>query len=436
MADSPFLIDLKALLSKHFLDTPNFAYGVNNESGKILYSGPYFNIEETSAAIDTFLNGKWAVNGEKVFQFEKAFSKYVGQKESVMVNSGSSANLLMIAAAKKFYGWKNDDVIICSPVGFPTTISAITLNKLSIAFADIELNTLNFDLDKVEEVLKWNGTSAKAIFVSPVLGNPPDIDRLVKLAKKYKVKLLLDGCDSLGSKWNGKHLNSYFEATSCSFYPAHHITTLQGGMISSNNLELIKIARSMSNWGRACYCRGAAGLAPNGVCGKRFSSWLKDCSDCIVDHKYVYDEMGYNLQALDLQGAIGLVQLSKIEQIHSLRKKNYQAIAKLFANKTDVSIAVSHKKSDVSWFGVPITCPDQCYKTKLVAHLEKNQIQTRNYFAGNILLHPAYKNLGFFDRFPNSNEVLRRIFFVGCAPFYTDENINRISDVLTSFTNV
>lgn len=448
MESNSFLSDLRALLKKHSAEVPKFAYGTKQSKNQILYSGPFFDENETLAAIDTFVNGKWSVNGEKVFRFESEFSKYIGQRDSIMVNSGSSANLLMIAAIKKYFGWADNDGIIVSPVGFPTTISAITLNNLKPHFVDIELDTLNFDLNHVEILLGENeeqknekrfaaGFPIKAIFVSPVLGNPPNFDRLQKLAEKYKVELILDGCDSLGSKWNGKHLSDYALATSCSFYPAHHITTLQGGMISSNNGEIIKIARSMSTWGRSCYCKGAAAMLPNGACGIRFSNWLPN-TDCIVDHKYVYGNVGYNLQPLDLQGAIGIEQLKKIEKVHELRKFFHEKIMEIFLKNTKTIHPSNFPSADVSWFGVPLICPSAEYKQKLVAFLEKNGIQTRNYFAGNILLHPAYSNLiesNEINYFVNSNEVFKRVFFVGCPPFYTEDNIKYIDETLAKFKN-
>ncbi len=338
MSESLFRTALQDLLREHKKTIPRFAYGSQDFNGKILYGGPFFDEMELLSAIEVLVDGKWSVNGEKVYQFEREFSRYIGQAESVMVNSGSSANLLMIAAAKKKYGWRDGAGIIVSPVGFPTTISAITLNNLTPVFIDIEMDTLNFDLDKLEELTRrvsFGLMNVVGVFLSPVLGNPPDIDRLKSICEFNELKIILDGCDSLGSKWDNKHLSDYAIATSCSFYPAHHITTLQGGMISSNDAELLDIARSMSSWGRDCYCKGAAAMLPNGVCGKRFSRWLPD-SDCIVDHKYVYGNMGYNLQPLDMQGAIGLEQLEKIHVIHTLRSRAHIQIVMELESKLKV----------------------------------------------------------------------------------------------------
>jgi CDP-4-dehydro-6-deoxyglucose reductase, E1 len=282
----------------------------------IPYSGPYWDKSEIDAAIDTLLNGTWLSAGDKVHDFEQAFSKYFNASYSLMVNSGSSANLVMIAALKKYYNWQDGDEIIVSPVGFPTTISVLYQNRLNPVFVDIEWDTLNFDLDKLEAKI---GYRTKAIFLSPVLGNPPDIDRLLYLCDAYDLKLILDNCDSLGTKWNSQYLNEFAVASSCSLYAAHHLCTGEGGMISTDNRELMKVMVSIAHWGRACDCIGSDNMLLNGSCNRRFNKWL-DAYDGVVDHKYVFTNMGHNLKPLDLQGAIGLVQLDKFNEIASNRK--------------------------------------------------------------------------------------------------------------------
>ena len=435
MADSSFISDFRDLLAKHKIDSPRFAYGqrdFDSTKPKIYYSGPIFDQEEIVAAVSSFVEGHWSVAGEYVNRFEREFSKVVGVKHSVMVNSGSSADLLMVAAAKKRFGWKDGDGIIVSPCGFPTTISAITLNGLKPVFVDIEMRTLNFDTNWALLELVFD-PSIKAIMVSPVLGNPPDMDRLAFVAKQYGVELLLDGCDSLGSTWNGRTLNSYCAASTCSFFPAHHISTLQGGMVSSNDEELIKIATSMATWGRDCHCRGAGNLLPNGTCGCRFSPWLEGL-DTIVDHRYVYSSsQAYNLLPLDLQGAIGLAQLKKLDEIESKRRSAFERIKSIFSRIKEVRTAQVLPQADPCWFGVPIICPDYEFKKKLVAHLEASGIQTRNYFAGNILLHEGYKHLGNSSLYLNSNSVLSTVFFVGCAPFLNDQHFGHFEKTIKSF---
>jgi CDP-6-deoxy-D-xylo-4-hexulose-3-dehydrase len=396
----------------------------------IYYSGPYWDNKETEAAIDTFLNGKWITAGEKVYKFEKEFSKKFNTKHSHMVNSGSSANLVLIAALKRRFNWNNDDEILVSPVGFATTISVLYQHRLKPVFVDIEWDTLNFNLDQLENKITPH---TKAIFVSPVLGNPPDMDKLLEIATKYNLQLVGDNCDSLGSKWDNKYLSDYYVAYSNSFYPAHHISTGEGGMICTNDDELKKLFVSLSWWGRDCYCIGSANLLPCGTCGNRFDKWLENY-DGVLDHKYVFSEMGYNLKPLDLQGAIGLEQLLKLNEIEANRKNSNKVISKIFLdNIPGLRVPKVLDKADPCWFGTPFICEEEGLKHKLVAYLEENKIQTRNYFAGNILLHPGYSFLDDFKKYPEANKVLDKVFFIGAAPHYTEEVFNYIEDVIKKF---
>jgi len=252
---------IKKLTEEHD-NLPKFAYNNKKFDKKVFYSGPFFDEEEISAIIETLVFGKWFSSGENVYKFENGFSKKFNVSWSLMVNSGSSANLVMIAALKKFFKWKDGDEIILSVVGFPTTLSPIIINGLKPVFVDIEMDTLNFDVDKIEEKIT---DKTRAIFISPVLANPPDMNVLMELELKYNIKLILDNCDSLGSKWKNEYLSMYTVASSCSFYPAHHITTGEGGMVSSTTKEIVDIARSIAWWGRDCYCVGMANLLPNGT---------------------------------------------------------------------------------------------------------------------------------------------------------------------------
>jgi CDP-6-deoxy-D-xylo-4-hexulose-3-dehydrase len=405
---------------------PYASYGKDFVPGQtqVLYSGPYWDHREIEMGTKAFLTGKWLTTGEYVARFQNVFAKHFGVKYAHMVNSGSSANLILIAALKKHLGWQDGDEVIVSPVGFPTTIAPIVQNNLTPVFADIEMKTLNFDLRKVRSAIT---DRTKAIFVSPVLGNPPHMDEL----KSLGVTLVGDNCDSLGSKWNLEYLTNYYTAWSTSFYPAHHICTGEGGMVCSNDAELIKTAKSMSWWGRDCYCVGAANLLACGSCGHRFDKWLEG-SDTIIDHKYLFTNIGYNLKPLDMQGAIGLAQMEKIYDIECKRRWNFKQIRTLF-DFEDVRVANYYIQADPCWFGVPVICDSAEVKNSLVAHLESNQIQTRPYFAGNILRHPGYKHLGDNTQFPLANEVWDKVFFVGCPPFYTEEIISYIEKVVKSW---
>ena len=424
---------IKSMMEKHGT-LPKFAHNmVAKDKKKVYYSGPYFDENELTAAVESLLFGKWSSSGETCARFEREFSKAVNAKSSFFCNSGSSANLLLLAACKEYYRWQNDDEIIVSVVGFPTTTSAIVQNNLKAVFVDIEWSTLNFDLDKIQEKIT---PKTKAIFLSPVLGNPPDMDVLLELCAKNGIKLLLDNCDSLGSKWKGKFLNEYAEASSCSFYPAHEITTLEGGMVTSNIPEIVGLARSYGTWGRDCWCVGAANLSSNGTCGKRFGPWIPEFPELIMDHKYVFNRIGYNLKPLDLQGAIGLEQLKKLDFICATRKSNKWEIEKAFIkNIPDLEVPVSFTNTEWVPFGVPVICKDNAQKQKLVAFLEKNGIQTRNYFAGNLLMHNGYKHLGNYLDYPEANKVLSLVFFVGCAPTISQDNVAHIQEVLSTWTN-
>jgi len=394
----------------------------------VYYSGPYWDQEEIVAILESVLAGKWITSGEAVRKFEAEFSRKFNFKHSVMVNSGSSANLVLIGAVKKYLGWEDGDEVILSVVGFPTTLAPVIQHNLKPVFIDIEMDSLNFDLDLIEEKIT---DRTRAIFLSPVLGNPPDMDQLVEICQNHNLELLLDDCDSLGSKWRGKYLNEYAIASSCSFYPAHHISTGEGGMVSSNIPELIKIARSLAWWGRDCFCVGAANLSPCGSCGNRFDRWLAPGYEGIVDHKYVFSQMGYNLKPLDLQGAIGSVQLRKfaeIEQRRNYSKKRLQSI--LERNVEGIHVPDQLPEAETCWFGTPIVCSDNRSKRSLVEYFEANKIQTRHYFAGNILLQPAYRHLDDAANYPNANLVLDRVFFIGAAPHYHEKIFNYVESVL------
>ena len=347
-----------------------------------------------------------------------------------MVNSGSSANLVMIAALKKYFGWSDGAEIIVSVVGFPTTVAPILQNNLVPRFVDIEWSSLNWNLDEVEAAIN---DKTVAVFSSPVLGNPYDIDRLKEICDKRGIKMIADGCDSLGTKWKGTWLSDYFISSSCSFYPAHHITTMEGGMVSSSLPGFNKLAKSFAWWGRDCYCVGECNLLTNGTCGNRFDKWLDDY-DAPVDHKYVFSNIGFNLKPLDLQGAVGLVQLEKFDEVHQKRRANYERIkAMLSTGPSSIRIVDESQGAETSWFGVPIICARPSVKHALQRHFEQNGVQTRNYFAGNLLLHPGYRHLGSAKDFPNAYEVLNKVFFLGCHPGLTEEHLQWMAEVFYGF---
>lgn len=416
------------------IDSNIFPYIANKknfdpEKDTVYYSGPYWDDTEIKEIINSVLYGKWLSSGEKVNKFEKEFSKKFNFNNSVMVNSGSSANLVMIAALKKYFGWVDGDEIIVCACGFATTIAPIVQNGLQPVFVDIDWSDLNWDIDQIASKIT---RKTRAIISSPVLGNAYNMDDVLDLCESSNIHFVADNCDSLGSKWNDNYLTNCAVAASCSFYPAHHICTIEGGMVSSNVKEIVDLARSFAWWGRDCYCVGAQNLLSCGTCGKRFDNWLKDY-DGIVDHKYVFSNMGYNLKPLDLQGGIGSVQLNKFDEIHHLRRSNKVSIQSIVEKIPGIRVVNEREESETSWFGVPIICSTKDQKQKLVSHLESNRIQTRNYFAGNILLHPGYRHLDDASKYPKANQVLDKVFFLGCSPTITENMLGYIESVIDKF---
>lgn len=401
---------------------------VSGESS-VYYSGPYWDNKELESIFKSFLEGKWLASGEEVRKFETKFSKKFNKKYSLMVNSGSSANLIMLAALKQRFGWQDGDEIIVSCVGFPTTIAPIVQVGLKPVFVDIDFSDLNWDVSEIEDKIT---TRTRGVISSPVLGNPYDYDQIIDICERNKIYLIADNCDSLGSKWNNQYLTDHSIAASCSFYPAHHICTGEGGMVSTDDEELINIARSLAWWGRDCYCVGAQNLLSCGVCGKRFDNWIEKYEG-IIDHKYVYSQMGYNLKPMDFQGAIGSVQIEKFDEIHYHRRLNKTLIQEHFEKIPGVRSVNELPNAETSWFGVPIICDSKETKNKLTQHLESNKVQTRNYFAGNILMHPGYSHLDYYKNYPNACKVLDLVFFVGCSPTITEQMIEYIGSITTSF---
>ena len=409
-----------------------FPYLANKDwkpGNNIYYSGPYWDEQEPIAAITTLLNGKWLPAGEQVNKFEAQFGKKFDFRYNLMVNSGSSANLVMVAALKKYFRWDDGDEILVCACGFPTTINPIIQNGLKPVFVDIDYTDLNWDLEMLESKIT---SRTRACFSSPVLGNPYDFDKFLEILDIYGLEYISDNCDSLGSKWRGQFLTKHAVAASCSFYPAHHISTIEGGMVSSNIEEVIQIARSYAWWGRGCYCVGSQNKLPNGVCGQRFDRWLEGY-DHDVDHKYVFGVQGYNLKPAELQGSIGLVQMTKQNEIHRIRRLNKTRLHEIFSKIDGARVIEEKEHAETSWFGVPIVYEGN--KVQLVKYLEDNKIQTRNYFAGNILRHPGYKHLDSYAKYPNSSKVLDNVFFLGCSPVVTDPMIDYIEEVVTKFRN-
>jgi CDP-6-deoxy-D-xylo-4-hexulose-3-dehydrase len=405
----------------------------------VQYAGPYFSADEYTAAISTLLE-EWLVLGQDAITFETHFPKLFNKEYGILTNSGSSSNLIMMSAmaSKRLFNFKKGTKVITPIAGFPTTVNPIFQVGFEPVFVDIDLDTLNLNLDQVEEQAK---KGAKIITFAHVLGNPPNMNRLMEIIKQYNLILLEDCCDALGSTYDGKPLGSFGELTSCSFYPAHHMTMGEGGFVACNTKMQEIVTRSFREWGRGCYCVGKkAGLLKNGSCGNRFSNWLPELPDEIFDHKYVYDEIGYNLKPIELQASIGLEQMKKLPEIHHRRKENHLRLVNIFSKYEEYfHIPKATDLSDPSWFAFALTIKDNSkFKRKdIVDHLESNKIQTRPYFAGNIMLQPAYDGLidknEVITKYPNARKITTDTFFLGTSPVITTEQLDYVNHIVDSF---
>lgn len=424
----------------------------------VQYAGPFFNDEEFVNSVETLLN-EWLVLGEDAITFERDFPKLLGHNNGVVVNSGSSANLLMMMAAKRYHNLSKGTKVVVPVAGFPTTLNPILQAGLTPIFVDIELDTLNLNLDQAEMALNEFTTTARLLTFAHVLGNPTNMDRVLNIIKKYGITLLEDCCDALGSTYDYGELKETRpiggdgDMATCSFYPAHHMTMGEGGFVACKNKELEKIVRSLREWGRGCYCVGKkANLSMKGSCGCRFSPWLQALPDEIFDHKYVYDNIGYNLKPIELQCSMGLAQLKKLPEIHRRRRENHKRLTEIFTPYEEFfHIHKATPKSNPSWFAFPITVRNHApfRRSHFTTFMEEHKIQTRNYFGGNLLLQPAYKNIDYMTyhyqsivgnpydlakaMFPVATKVTTDTLFLGTSPVITSEQLDYVNDITIKF---
>jgi len=405
------------------------------------YAGAHYNSDEFVAGVESLLKG-WLVMGDAGLKFEQEFPKQFGKTRGIVTNSGSSSNLLMMASltSKRGYNLPKGTKVLMPIAGFPTTLNPTLQVGFEPVFVDIELDTLNLDLDQVERALKDN-PDIRVITFAHVLGNPPNMDRLMELVEKYDLILLEDCCDALGSTYKGQPLGSNGLMASCSFYPAHHMTMGEGGYVATNDANQDGILRSFREWGRGCYCVGPdANKLKCGTCNKRFNNWIPTLPDEIFDHKYVYDEIGYNLKPIEMQCAMGLVQLEKLDEIHALRRRNYQLLFAIYEKYEQYfHLPRAQEHSNPSWFAFPLTIRQDApfSRTDIVDYLEENLIQTRPYFAGNIMLQPAYSHLmdpnKAKDNFPNATLSMTNTYFHGTSPVISPEQIAYIGKIVDGF---
>jgi CDP-6-deoxy-D-xylo-4-hexulose-3-dehydrase len=402
---------------------------------KVNYAGRVFNEKEMVAVVDSVLDF-WLTLGPKGKDFCSAFSKYLGVNYCLVTNSGSSANLIAVSALCSpsiKYPMKPGDEVITTAMTFPTTLNPILQYGLVPVFVDIEKDTYNIDASKIEAAISQR---TRAIVFAHTLGNPAEIDKIMLLAKKYNLYVIEDTCDALDSSYDGKLCGTFGDFSTNSFYAAHHITMGEGGAVCTNSNELYKAALSIRDWGRACFCQTGE-ENPNGACRHRFDFMFDGLPEG-YDHKYIYNNIGYNLKPLDIQCAMGIEQLKKLPQFTEKRKYNFNILYNCFKKYEDKFILPrTLPKADPSWFAIPITLREnnKFSKKEFVSYLEANLIETRMLFAGNILRQPGYKNINcrICGDLKYTDGVLSRTFFLGVYPGLTEDKLNYMVKIINNF---
>jgi CDP-6-deoxy-D-xylo-4-hexulose-3-dehydrase len=400
---------------------------------RINYAGRIYDEKEIINLVDASLDF-WLTAGRYANQFEKEFAEFLGIKHCLLTNSGSSANLLAISAltspklgAKRL---KPDDEVITTACGFPTTLNPIIQNNLIPVFIDVDLGTYNIRVDKIEEAIT---EKTKAMFIPHTLGNPAELDKIMEIVKKYDLFLIEDNCDSLGSKYKEKYTGTFGHISTCSFYPAHHITMGEGGAVLTNDSELKKIIASFRDWGRDCWCDPGH----DNTCGKRFG-WQLGKLPFGYDHKYIYSHIGYNLKITDMQAAIGVEQLKKLPGFVEKRKENFRLLYEgLRKYEKWFILPKATENSESSWFGFPLLVKEDApfTRAKIVDCLEENKIATRMLFGGNLIKQPAYEDVKYkvIGSLTNTDLVMNNLFWIGVYPGMMEEKLNYVVKIFNKF---
>ena len=379
-------------------------------------SGKLIDHNELIAITDAALDA-WFTTGRFNSEFEKNLAKYIGVKHLITVNSGSSANLVafsvLTASEHGEKAIKPGDEVITVAASFPTTINPIIQYGAIPVFLDVDIPTYEIKIEDLEKALS---PKTKAVVIAHTMGNAFNLDAITAFCKKYGLWLMEDCCDALGTTYKGKHVGTFGDIATLSFYPAHHITMGEGGAVYLSNSKLKKIAESFRDWGRDCWCEPGK----DNTCGKRF---CQQCGDLPFgyDHKYIYSRSGFNLKITDMQAALGLAQLDKLQHFVNRRKENFEALKKglkKWEHKLILPKATEH--SDPSWFGFLITIRKDAGITRneLIEKLTEHKIGTRLLFAGDIRKQPYFKNLTYRNvgTFDNTELIVNQTFWVGVCP--------------------
>ncbi len=395
-------------------------------------SGKVIDGEDIGNIVDSALDG-WLTSGRFTEDFQRALAKFVGVRNALFVNSGSSANLVALSALTSpklgQRALKPGDEVLTVAMGFPTTVNPIIQNGLKPVLVDVELQTYDAIADRLLEAV---GPKTKAIMMAHTLGNPFNLDLVKKLCAENNLWLVEDSCDALGSTYDGQKTGSFGDLATVSFYPAHHITTGEGGAVLVKSPLVSRQVESFRDWGRDCYCE----TGKDNTCQKRFEWKLGDLPEG-YDHKYTYSHIGYNLKATDLQAALGLSQLKKLEFFIKRRRENFDYLYRGLYRIDELLLPIATAKSEPSWFGFPITIrPDSgINRENLLRFLDERKIGTRLMFAGNITRQPAYKNIDFriVGDLRNSDIVMNHTFWIGVYPGLTNQMLDYVIESISEF---
>ena len=397
---------------------------------KVAYSGRVFDDEELRYGVDSVLQ-YWLTAGPYAAEFEMTMRNYFNSRDSFIVNSGSSANLLMIStlcSRNVKNHLKPGDEVITPAVTFPTTLTPIVQNGLIPVFVDCKPGEYNIDVTEIEAAIT---SKTRCIFMPHTVGIPDNMDVIMDVAKRHNLWVLEDGCDALGATWGGKLCGTFGDMSSISFYPAHHITMGEGGMVVINNGALRKTALSIRDWGRDCWCDPGK----NNTCGMRFE-W--QCGDLPhgYDHKYIYSNLGYNLKVTDIQAALGCAQFKKLPQFIEARRQNANFyLDTLKQYEEHLILPIIPQKANPSWFGFPITLKDHIDRPKFVQWLEEVNIETRLVFGGNILKQPGFQHIPrrVHKDLSGTDTIMNQTLFIGVYPGLTGQMLEYVGDRIGQF---
>lgn len=395
-------------------------------------SGKVLDGEDLAALVDASLDG-WLTAGRFTTEFQDTLAQYVGTRSASFVNSGSSANLCALSALTSPKLGKRalqpGDEVVTVAAGFPTTLNPILQNGLKPVFVDVEVGTYDAIGDQLREAI---GPRTRAIMMAHTLGNPFDLDLVTQLCKDNGLWLVEDSCDALGSTYRGRRTGSFGDTATVSFYPAHHITTGEGGVVFSKHPLVTRQVESFRDWGRDCYCE----TGKDNTCDKRFGWQLGDLP-AGYDHKYTYSHIGYNLKGTDMQAALGLSQLTKLDGFVARRKENFAHLYERFSQVEGLILPEATEGSDPAWFGFPITLADDLAVNRedLMRFLDAHHVGTRLIFAGNLLRQPAYRGIEHrvVTDLRNSDTVMNRSFWLGVYPGLTKDMLDYAADAVTHF---